>query len=58
LSARSDLSGFNWSDVPVILPEIGLMTNRAEDALLATDDYQDKIVQGLTEAILDFLGVS
>jgi N-acetylmuramoyl-L-alanine amidase len=58
LSARSDLSGFNWSDVPVILPEIGLMTNRAEDKSLATDAYQDKIVQGLTEAILKYLGVS
>jgi N-acetylmuramoyl-L-alanine amidase len=58
LSARSDLSGFNWSDVPVILPEIGLMTNRAEDARLATDDYQNKIAQALTEAILIFLGVS
>jgi N-acetylmuramoyl-L-alanine amidase len=58
LSARSDLSGFNWSDVPVILPEIGLMTNPAEDKLLATDAYQDKIVQGLTDAILKFLGVS
>jgi N-acetylmuramoyl-L-alanine amidase len=58
LSARSDLSGFNWSDVPVILPEIGLMTNTAEDRLLATDAYEDKIVQGLTGAILKFLGVS
>jgi N-acetylmuramoyl-L-alanine amidase len=58
LSARSDLSGFNWSDVPVILPEIGLMSNAAEDKLLATDAYQDKIVQGLTKAILKYLGVS
>lgn len=58
LSARRDLSGFNWSDVPVILPEIGLMSNAAEDKLLATDAYQDKIVQGLTNAILQYLGVS
>lgn len=56
--ARSDITGFNWSDVPVILPEIGLMTNKAEDALLATDEYQDKIVQGLVNAILDYLEVS
>ncbi len=55
LSARSDLSGFNWSDVPVILPEIGLMTNPAEDALLATDAYQDKLVAGLARSILCFL---
>ncbi len=57
LRARSDMTGFNWSDVPVFLPEIGLMTNPAEDALLATSAYQDKIVQGLTRAILSYLGV-
>jgi N-acetylmuramoyl-L-alanine amidase len=55
LSARSDLAGFNWSDVPTFLAEIGLMTNPAEDQLLATDAYQDKIVSGLTLAILSFL---
>jgi N-acetylmuramoyl-L-alanine amidase len=55
LSARSDLAGFNWSDVPVFLPEIGLMTNPTEDALLATDAYQNKIVTGLTRAILGYL---
>jgi len=57
IDARSDMTGFNWSDVPVILPEIGFMTNPAEDRLLATDAYQDKIVQGLSKAILTFLGV-
>ena len=56
LDARSDMTGFNWSDVPVILPEIGFMTNAAEDRLLATAAYQDKIVAGLTRAILGFLG--
>lgn len=55
--ARSDITGFNWSDVPVILPEIGLMTNKTEDALLATDEYQNKIVQGLVNAILEYLEV-
>ncbi len=58
IDARSDMTGFNWSDVPVILPEIGFMTNPAEDRLLATPAYQDKIVSGLTRAILAFLGVS
>jgi N-acetylmuramoyl-L-alanine amidase len=55
IDARSDMTGFNWSDVPVILPEIGFMSNAAEDRLLATPAYQDKIVAGLTRAILDFL---
>ena len=51
------MTGFNWADVPVILPEIGFMTNPDEDRRLATPAYQDKIVQGLTRAILAFLGV-
>ncbi len=58
IDARSDMTGFNWSDVPVILPEIGFMTNATEDKLLATGAYQDKIAQALTRAILAFLGVS
>jgi N-acetylmuramoyl-L-alanine amidase len=58
IDARSDMTGFNWSDVAVILPEIGFMTNPAEDRLLATAEYQDKIVEALTRAILSFLGVS
>ena len=57
IDARSDMSGFNWSNVPSILPEIGFMTNPTEDRLLETSAYQDKIVQGLTKAILAFLGM-
>ena len=57
ISERGDMTGFNWSDVPVILPEIGFMTNPDEDRSLATAAYQDKIVKGLTRAILRFLGV-
>jgi len=56
LDARTDISGFNWSDVPVILPEIGFMTNPDEDRLLATDAYRDKIARGLAEGILEFVG--
>lgn len=55
--ARSDMTGFNWADVPAIIPEIGFMTNPDEDRLLATPEYQNKIVAGLTRAILRFLGM-
>jgi N-acetylmuramoyl-L-alanine amidase len=58
IDARSDMTGFNWSDVPVIIPELGFMTNPTEDRLLATSAYQDKLVSALTQAILAFLGVS
>ncbi|MCL5734663.1 MAG: N-acetylmuramoyl-L-alanine amidase [Actinobacteria bacterium] len=57
IDARSDMTGFNWSDVPVFLPEIGFMTNPAEDQLLASGAYRDKIVKGMTQAILQYLGL-
>ena len=55
LQERSDLTGFNWSDVPVILVEMGFMSNPTEDKQLRTPAYQDKIVQGLVQAIVEFL---
>ena len=40
---RSDLTGFNWSKVPVVLIEMGFMTNPAEDVLLSEPAYQQKL---------------
>ena len=57
LVARGDITGFNWSKVPVILPEIGFMTNPTEDRLMETSSYQTKIVDALARAILTFIGV-
>jgi N-acetylmuramoyl-L-alanine amidase len=48
---RDDLTGFNWSRIPVILIEMGFMTNEQEDALLNSEKYQDKIVQGITDGL-------
>lgn len=56
LDARDDMTGFNWSDVPVIIPEIGFMTNAAEDRLLAQDSYRRKIAVALAQAAVQFVG--
>jgi N-acetylmuramoyl-L-alanine amidase len=58
LQERSDFTGFNWADVPVILVEMGFMTNRTEDRLLATDAYQGRAATGLCRGTLRFLGRS
>lgn len=47
----TDLTGFNWSQIPVVLLEMGFMTNPDEDRLLNTDNYQNKIVSGIVEGI-------
>ena len=55
LVLRSDLTGFNWANVPVILVETGFMTNPAEGRLLRTPAYQLKVARGLTAGAEAFL---
>ena len=33
---RSDITGFNWSNRPVVLTEVGFLTNPGEDRALKT----------------------
>jgi N-acetylmuramoyl-L-alanine amidase len=47
LVQRSDLTGFNWANVPAILVEAGFMTNPNERRLLQSAPYQLKVARGL-----------
>ena len=47
LVLRSDLTGFNWANVPVVLVETGFVSNPRESRLLRTSAYQLKVARGL-----------
>ena len=54
LVERSDLTGFNWADVPVILAETGFMTNPTEGRLLRSSAYQWRVARGLAAGVAAF----
>lgn len=41
-------------DIPSVLVEMGFMSNRSEEKLMATPDYQRKIASALTDSIDDY----
>ena len=54
LVRRSDLTGFNWANVPVVLVETGFMTNPTEARLLRSARYQQRVAQGLAAGVATF----
>ncbi len=55
LSGRSDMSGFNYSTRPSIIVECGFLSNAAEDKLVATAAYQQKLADGIATGVVSYL---
>jgi N-acetylmuramoyl-L-alanine amidase len=54
LEGRSDLTGFNWANVPAILVETGFMSNPTERRRLQSRSYQWRIARGFTAGVAAF----
>lgn len=48
---RNDLTGFNWSKVPVVLLELGFISNPKEDAYLSNSENYNQICEGIKKGI-------
>jgi N-acetylmuramoyl-L-alanine amidase len=57
IGERSDFTGFNWADVPVILVELGFMTNPVEDRSLASAATRQQAALGLCRGTARFVGL-
>lgn len=51
LSVRDDLTGTNWSTIPVSLIELGFMTNVFDDEYMSSEKGQEYMVKGLADGI-------
>jgi N-acetylmuramoyl-L-alanine amidase len=52
---RSDLTGFNWADVPAVLVEAGFLSNPTESRRLHTAAYQQRVARGLAAGVSAFV---
>ena len=54
VTERSDQTGFNWCERPIVNIEMGHMSNAEEDLLLTDADFQYSMAEGLCDGIVTY----
>lgn len=56
IQTNDTMTGINWSKIPVIILEMGFMTNEQDDRNMADEAYQKKMVEGIVAGINSYYG--
>lgn len=56
LIKRDDLTGTNWSKIPVTLIEMGFLSNASEDRFMNKSANQEKMASGIADGVDDYFG--
>ena len=51
VSITDDMSGINWSTMPVTIVEMGFMSNAGDDSKMADGNFQKKMAKGIADGI-------
>lgn len=50
------MTGINWSKIPVVILEMGFMTNEHDDTKMADEDFQQTMAEGIVQGIEAYFG--
>lgn len=56
VTTNDTMTGINWSEIPVMILEMGFMSNEADDRNMQAADYQEKMVSGIIDGIEKYYG--
>ena len=50
------MTGINWSSIPVMILEMGFMTNPSDDTNMEDPEFQKKMAEGIAQGIQNYFG--
>ena len=50
------MTGINWSQIPVVILEMGFMTNQQDDTNMSDATYRELMVDGIVDVINAYYG--
>lgn len=56
IQTNDTMTGINWSKIPVVILEMGFMTNEQDDRNMADNAYRQKMISGIAAGINSYYG--